>query len=482
MVWARFFPLASLVFLVGIGTAVPRRARAQENGAARIELLNRRAMQEYDLLEFEAARKALTDALAVVKKSGLEADPVAAKTYVHLGIVYVAGLKDRYRGFQQFVKALQINPSIRLDPALATPELQEVFDNARDTVGVPRTAATSPKPPVEKPQEKTEKKPDEATVGQAKGLQHRPIDEAPAGKPLDVSAEVGSDVQAARVFLFYRGPGREDFASLPMTKEKRGSYVATIPAEAVTGRAIQYYIEARDSRGKPLVDAGSASSPNIITVVAAAQAAGGREENPLLRGSVDHGGGGDVSKKSDEGAAGRHSIWLTAAVGSGVGLATGKADLESNINIATGVAPSVLHIAPELGLFVSESVAISLQGRLQVLTLADPKDPNGSTAAKGALAGFGRVLYYFSRDRFRAYLAFAVGAGELRHTVDISTATKRTSASDTVVAGPFLFGPGVGFHWDFSERVGFVTELQGIIGADQFTAHGDLNLGLSFNL
>src|SRR5262249_34854632 len=156
-------------------------------------------------------------------------------------------------------------------------------------------------------------------------------------------------------------------------KEKHGTYVATIPAAAITGRSLQYYIEARDARGKPLVDAGSPSSPNIIMVLATA--APERSENPIVRGVDEHSSGGEVTHHQEAGGRNRHDIWLSAAFGSGVGVATGKAELEQNINIATGVAPSILHVAPELGVFVTESVALSLQGRLQVLTLADPKDP-----------------------------------------------------------------------------------------------------------
>src|SRR5438067_6696677 len=128
-----------IALVVLASAAAAGRAHAQDAAAAaRIEQLNKRAMSDYDMLEFDSARRTLTEAVNLVKRSGLETDPIAAKTYVNLGIVYVAGLKDRYKGFQQFVRALQIKPDTQLDPAVATPELQEVFDNARETVGGPR--------------------------------------------------------------------------------------------------------------------------------------------------------------------------------------------------------------------------------------------------------------------------------------------------------------------------------------------------------
>src|SRR5437660_1099647 len=110
--------VAALVVLAAAGRT--GRAHAQDAAAAaRIEQLNKRAMNDYDMLEFESAKKTLTDAVNLVKKAGLDTDPIAAKTYINLGIVYVAGLKDRYKGFQQFVRALQIKPDAQLDPAVA---------------------------------------------------------------------------------------------------------------------------------------------------------------------------------------------------------------------------------------------------------------------------------------------------------------------------------------------------------------------------
>src|SRR5262245_30624957 len=197
-------------------------ARAQETpAAARVEQLNKRAMGDYDLLEFDSARRTLNEALVLIKKSGLDTDPVAARTYLNLGVVYVAGLKDRYKGFQQFVKGLQIKPEAQLDPAIATPELQEVFENARETVGVPRGGKGSAgqggakKEGAPPPPGGGETPPNDGAAS-VSGLIHKTIDEAPRGQPISVIAQVGADVSAARVLLFYRPPDREDFAIVPM--------------------------------------------------------------------------------------------------------------------------------------------------------------------------------------------------------------------------------------------------------------------------
>ena len=477
-------------------------ARAEEDVAAKVAQLNKRAMEDYDLLEFEAAKKTLTEAVSLLKKAGLESDPAAAKTYLNLGIVYVGGLKDRYKGFQQFVKALQVKADSKLDPSLATPELQEVFDNARDTVGVPKGGGkvTQKTPPIETqktpPVEVAPPTPVDGTSDDIKGLVHKTVDEAPIGQPIPIKAQVGSDVAASRLFLFYRTPDREDYATVPMTKNKKGVYTGMIPGEAVQGKSLQYYIEARDSRGKPLIGNGSPSSPNIITVAAAGTVVPqdpGDTENPLATQQVSR-RDTEIKRNVEPESGGRHEVWLTVGAGTGFGIATGNADLQSKVPIATGFAPAYVHLIPEIGFFVAERWALSVQGRLQILTNADSMSTaTNCTAtgnyvcgqpATGGIVVLGRLMYFFSRDHFRGFADFAAGGGQLRHTVDIGTAlgAGHDGATDTVNSGPVFFGPGLGFHYDFSDRVGLVGELQSLIGVDQFTANLDFNLGFAFNL
>src|SRR5689334_14620365 len=83
-------------------------ASAAQDGDAseRIEVLNKRAMEDYDLLEFGEAKKLLVEAVEIIKRSHTEGE-LAAKTYLNLAVVTIAGLKDRYKGLTYFVKALQ---------------------------------------------------------------------------------------------------------------------------------------------------------------------------------------------------------------------------------------------------------------------------------------------------------------------------------------------------------------------------------------
>src|SRR5579871_5384538 len=244
-------PARLLAAALALAFVLPSLARAQQDVVKLAERLNKKAMEDYDSLEFDSARQTLLSAIAKLRDAGQDETPTAAKIYVNLGIVYISGFKDKNRGIQQFVNALKIDGNLALDPERATPELQEAFDQAKEQAGSETTSKKKPPPVDETPA--------------VKGLQHTAIDEAPAGQDVAVKAQVGSDVQAARVFVFYRAGGQEDYVSVPMTA--RGSeWSAVIPGEAMEGKAVQYYIEARDQRGRPVIAAGTAASPFIIMV------------------------------------------------------------------------------------------------------------------------------------------------------------------------------------------------------------------------
>src|ERR1700679_510217 len=109
---SRSFSLLFAAIILVFGPALGGTAFAQQDAEKQVQRMNKRAMADYDSLEFELSRKSLMDAVALLRSSGLADSPIAAKTYLNLGVVYVAGFKDRNRGLQQFVQALKINPSL----------------------------------------------------------------------------------------------------------------------------------------------------------------------------------------------------------------------------------------------------------------------------------------------------------------------------------------------------------------------------------
>jgi tetratricopeptide (TPR) repeat protein len=130
---SRFGFCAALAAVAIVASASPAHAE-DKKAVKRIEEANAKAMEEYDLLEFESAKKILNGALVDIKKAGLGGHPVAAKTHGNLGIVY-EGLGDADNALLEFIAALEIDPKWQLPKEYKKPELAKIYETARSTVG-----------------------------------------------------------------------------------------------------------------------------------------------------------------------------------------------------------------------------------------------------------------------------------------------------------------------------------------------------------
>ena len=437
-------------------------AEPEEVTAKRLEQLEQRAMENYDALEFDSAKKQLVEALDLAQKGGLGEDPIVAKLHLSLGIVYVAGLKDKWRGFQEFRKSLQIDPTTKIDPSVATPELQEVFQQAVDSLKLEAPPPSPPPPPIQEPTDGGEA---------VHGLIHTPIDEARAGFPIVVRVEAGPDVGAQKVVLHFRGSGQEDFAALPMTR-KGTAWGAQIPSTAVRGRVMHYYVEALDVRSRPVAQNGSAASPNIITLtgwVAPPKPTGDgdgeeRERNWTFGVGVGTGAGvvGFGAKSENIGANPPEEFCRL-----------GEGGCEA-VDITTGVAFSPFHLNAELTYKVATLWHIGAIGRFQLISGNEFIDYD----EKSYLA-LARVKRYFSTDSWRFFLSGGLGVGEVRHGVNLGEAGG--NHTDTVTSGKFAMGFGIGMNYDFGPSWGIVLEIHTLTlmpHAPSF--HLDFNGGLQF--
>jgi hypothetical protein len=116
--------------------------------------------------------------------------------------------------------------------------------------------APEPTPPPSRPKEES--------APPAKEWSHTPVDAAPPDTPLDVRVSTPV-MKGVKVFLFYRGSGEENFNSVLM-KRHGAEKIGRIPPKAMQGKAIQYYIEARDGAGTVVKSSGSQASPNVIMI------------------------------------------------------------------------------------------------------------------------------------------------------------------------------------------------------------------------
>jgi len=524
--------------------------------------MNKKAMEDYDSLEFDSARKTLVDAVAMLRANGVDETPLAAKTYINLGIVYIAGFKDVNRGKQQFVNALKINPDAKLDPALATPELEEAFDAARKQAGVKKkpppveppppkpveTPKPKPKPPEEPPpppepppKPEPPPEPEPPSQDEVKGLQHNPVDEVRPNQPILVKALLGNDVGATKLFLFFRGSGQEDYVSLAMKHTKGAEYVAQIPAEATSGRALQYYLEARDQRGRPVVGSGSAPNPYIITI---SETAPPGEQMPEIAVEEDEALKARLrrQREEEEKKSGKfHRLFIFLMPGIGLGYQPGGNHTEVAWQLQNpgddtqaytqqpigsgGFAIAPFHLSLEVGGMITRGFSLSLIGRFQVVTGANAESQTDATntsltsptkKATGAVAGLLRARYRFLEGKFHPYVHLDIGYGQIRHLLDISSAESDThplvdkysalaynsnpagmpgdaiyphqqvcpnhnDCRDTIVIGDFLVGGGLGIWYDFHKYLAFIFDVNilGAIGVgDQSGMNIDLQLGI----
>ncbi|MFH0902980.1 MAG: hypothetical protein V2A73_20315 [Pseudomonadota bacterium] len=501
------------------------KALAQEAVAVKkIEEINQTAMADYDILEFESAKKQLDRAFDLVKANKLHGHPVAATTHLNRGIVYGGGFGDYDRAVTEFALAQQANPKIELGGAYRTPELQRLFKEAAEkvpslpkiegadqttgqttgqtttqtTTGQSNESTTTRTTGGEQTgrTERTGKADDgEATGGaveEVSGLVHSPLDEAPADKPIVIAAKVGEDVRARQVVLYYRPQGKENFSPVVMKRTGGTKYEGRIPERATAADSVHYYIEAKSEDGRVNASNGSAGSPNIISVIHPVVADDDEDreeeldtENPLATRAV---------KKKRR----AHQVFFFSVLaGTGGGLVTGRTEcadpvnggspVSSPISDSAGFAWSPIHFMPEIGFWISREISLSAYGRLSFPAGAD--FPNKATFAPAAVL---RLGYWLGQKQVWS-IHGDVGFGVIRHVVRLTASSKEKGTVDTIASGPLLIGGGVTMSRPLAGPLRFVLEVNILAGVPivdklnlggetkpNFGVNTDATLGIAF--
>jgi hypothetical protein len=130
--------------LIWLGAARLSAAADQEATLQQITALNKAAIAAYSAGDFDKSKDQLLQAVAAANKDPeLQTHPLMARTYLHLGVVYVDGLEDNAGGIAYFVKALKIRPDIEVTQALATKTVKSAFDQAKGQAGATPAVATA---------------------------------------------------------------------------------------------------------------------------------------------------------------------------------------------------------------------------------------------------------------------------------------------------------------------------------------------------
>ncbi len=448
---------------IGVGLAacvavftMPVRPALADDGKTVTELKKyaREAMENYDLMEYETAKKLLNKAIALAKKKRMGDNPLTAQLYLHLGIVYFSGFSDVESAKVAFIDAVSIDPQIVLNPAYKTGEMEKLLAEAKSEFGSKsggRDSGGDTEPPAEV---------DDVDCGSLVGMSHTLVDSAKGGRNTPITAHVSADLHASKVTLFYRPDGEADFSETPMKKQGSCKFVGKIPGKAMRGEVVHYYIGAFNKGGKLIAKKGSAASPNIIEIEAGggsvgAAGSGGDNENPLGEGG---GGGGEHHSSGGEVHSGvstpsKHKFFVGVALGSGGGYVSGETEQAAQ-TVGCCFAPALFHVLPELGYHLSAKNSISFAFRFGVPVGADL--PGHATAAP---AGLLRFRHELDAKPGGASISALIGGGLIRHTVPLSG----DMGTDTSATGPLLVGGGLGWTKPFGSMA-FIAELNALAG------------------
>jgi len=523
----------AIAFAVSI---VAGQAVAQDQAAIdKLVQMNKKALDDYDTLEWDSAKKTLLDALMAGKKAGLDNHPVMARTYVHLGAVYITGFRNREKAIQSFIRALEIDPGIQLSKGIATSEVNDAFAEAKrargmgggeapptakkrrgpvmDTGGDEAAPAPAPKKKAPKHSVSDDESEEKDLPVKIQALDCPNEDEAIIDKAATLRCAVAPNLPVAKVFLMYQEPGKEEYTEVEMTKSPKGWWVGKIPKKVMTGKSVKYYFEGRNAAGKPVVRNGESSSPNFLLLMEEEAynqmkekglGSGGEDtENPLeeQEGPVKASLLGRRNKELEglDVRYGKRKWWIGIGAGSGFGFAKGNGleavngssdprfhGLNSSFQ-AGGAWAGLGHLAPEIGIHITPNVALSLEGRFQYIP---QQSKYARFAARGAISGLAKLMVFTKQSQIRFFGAAIAGGGEgFRFVVKpasiITDQNDRLYAvrdfQDTVKGGPLIGGAGLGMYYEATHRTSIVLEVNGLAGFPAFSFVVDANLALQFN-
>jgi len=482
-------------------------AKADEaDPAAKVQKLNRYAMQLFDDLNFALAEKTLLEALGIVEKTPrLAGGPAELATSGNLAVLYSVGLKNPDKAVTYFKKALAIKPDLKMSKQRATPETEANLARAKaEMTGGGGSMPSKLAPPAVASKA--------AEAADEVGFKCPSGGEVQAGDDVTLKCMSSSSLNVAAVMLYYRANGGDQYEVLQMTKSGTSggntAWQAKIPGSQTKTKWIPVYFEARDDKGGTLAQSGREDSPNVIVVKGGQNAASsaptvakeegdeeGDEEESEDEGEIDDDNPlarlEKARRREHEGSKG--TWWVGLGLGSGVGYAHAKSTEafgKYGVGFNSGFAPALLGQAvPEFGYFVGRNTAIAVALRAQAIY---PRGPEGT--ATGAITGLVRLMFYpgDEESKTRGYFSLVAGAGEgFRFQVDAQALDAKgnpmldkngnpVTYRDTVRGGPFVSGLGGGVQFKVGRHFRWTLDAQVLVGFPDVSGVLDLGTGLRY--
>ncbi len=448
--------VVSLAGLALLAAAAPARADDDSAAVEKISKLNKKAVDEFENLNFDQARKILKDALDACSRAGLDSSQVAARTHVHLGVVLFAGFKQKDEAVVEFKKALEMAPDVKLDKLLATPEIQEVFDQAvseqKGEAGGSGAKAAAP--------------------AAADAITHEPVTRAAQGKSIQINMTLDSSVKAKKVMLSFSADGSEDFGEREMQEQSPGNWMGEIPSSATQGAKVSYYIEVDGADDQVVAKKGSAAEPMVVELRGPDGAPLGQKKKVTKT---------MPKKEAPEGA----SWYVGLGVGSGFGWTSGTGEINPADKVKpAGFAPATLgQVSPELGYFLSPDLVLSLQVRFQLVS-GMTTFTGGASPPSTAIAGFARARWLFDAGDVHPFVGALVGGGTIRHVASFNSvptcgSSGKQTCVDSIKAGPIFVGGTGGVIYNVTPTFGLTGETNLALGFTNFTFNVDINVGVA---
>jgi hypothetical protein len=431
----RSFVALAALFVLELGLGAPRPAAADPK--ADIVQKSKEGMESYDLMDYDAAKKHLAQALVIAKKAKLEKDPVAAKLYLSIGLAAFAG-GDPDGAKVAFVAAVQIDPKIQIAPEYRQPALVKLLDLARSE------ASSMPAEPVGPPA---------VDCASVTGVQHTILDAGKMNASAPIEAFIGGEIQPAKVSVMYRPEGATDFTESRLSKQGDCKYTGSIPSSGMRGAVVHYYVAAYDANNRVIAGKGSSGSPNIMELTP-----GKPDGEDPINGKKPPGGGSGGSVIGGGNVAGKPAkMYAGLAFGTGVSYVTGKTEFDNTVeNCCLGSSLAV--ITPEFGYYMNPQLSVGLAVRLGIPVGANLE--GHSTLAPGGVV---RVRYALSPSGDGLRVIGQLGAGILRNTIKLNNVTSSMD-TDIVAQGPLLLGAGVGYTRRLAGKIALVADLS-LLGA-----------------
>ena len=483
---------------------------AQQQIIEQVVALNKQALAEHQAGKHAESQSLLGQALVLVETNGLGQHDMAARTHVHLGIVAIAGLHRRDEGLRHFAEAQRIKPGIKLTKALSTRTLEKEFRAARNLPAAPVVAAPAPaEDSTAKDKESAGDAPGETSAQDKLAAEEPDVPvnvpqplycptpiEGPPEEDVKLHCLTQADVQARKIVVYYRPGNQERFTAVTMKPTKKGWFSAIIPGQKVTGRALQFYFEARGEANRLAAANGKFDLPNEIVLKPGAAPVGvgalaalsfdaggptGEEETPLQVQAREEERAFEVESRARR-APGKLFIGLGAGTGWGWHLAL-PLERHTRREVTAGFSPGGLGQAlPEIGYQLTPDLALSIQGRHQYIPTSGSGDPEaGRSAPQLAHAVLLRLQYALAElGDLQLLGTAAAGYGSaLRMKVNPAPA-EGLVASDTVVAGPAVVGPGLGLAYNLSKRFILGLEARALAGLPSFGVMGEASAGVQY--